>query len=307
MIRGENKTVPRERIPNSLGKSGRHLPKIQKTANCSVPDVPPGAHAVKMTDKTHKLPGRIGRDNGKEKEAVVSLKQFLSNISHDLRTPMNGVIGMIDLLQDTNLTPQQQEYMSMANKSALTLMSKINDMLDFFKIKSNKIALSMNCFSLRAMMIEIVESFGIRARRKNLELKSIAMPDVPDRIIGDSTVLRQILNNLLDNAVKFTDKGEAAISVGCIKRTFDEACLHFFISDTGTGIDEEHLEVIENEFTQGDGSITRRFGGMGLGLAIASHLVREMGGELHVRSAVGQGSIFHFKATFGLEQTVEIV
>lgn len=262
---------------------------------------------MEMTGRTHELPGRNGGDNGKEKEAVVSLRQFLSNISHELRSPMNGVIGMIDLLQDTSLTPQQHEYVSMASTSALTLMSRINDMLDFFKIKSNKIALNKNCFNLRAMLIEIVESFGIRARRKDLELKATAMPDVPDRIIGDPEVLRQILNNLLDNAVNFTEKGEAALSVGCIKLTFDEACLHFFVSDTGTGIDEGHLEVIENEFAQGDGSITRRFGGMGLGLAIASHLVREMGGELHVQSALGQGSIFHFKVGFGLEQGVELV
>ena len=272
MVKGEHQTVQRKKAPN----------------------------------RTHKSPGRKVRDNGKEKEAVVSLKQFLSNIGHDLRSPMNGIIGMIDLMQNTSLTPQQQEYMSMANKSASTLMSKINDMLDFFKIKSNRLALNKDCFSLRAVMIEIVESFGIRARRKNLELKSMAMPDVPDLIIGDQEVLRQILNNLMDNAVNFTEKGEATLSVGCIKRTFDEACLHFFVSDTGPGIEENHVEVIENEFAQGDGSVTRRFGGTGLGLAIASHLVRELGGEFHVQSARGQGSIFHFKVTFSLEQTMEI-
>jgi signal transduction histidine kinase len=260
MIKGERQTVQRKKAPN----------------------------------RTHKSPGRKVRDNGKEKEAVVSLKQFLSNIGHDLRTPMNGIIGMIDLMQNTSLTPQQQEYVSMANKSASTLMSKINDMLDFFKIKSNRLALNKD------------ESFGIRARRKNLELKSMAMPDVPDLIIGDQEVLRQILNNLMDNAVKFTERGEAAISVGCVKRTFDEASLHFFVSDTGPGMEENHIEVIENEFAQGDGSVTRRFGGTGLGLAIASHLVRELGGELHVQSARGQGSIFHFKVTFSLEQTMEI-
>jgi signal transduction histidine kinase len=258
-------------------------------------------------DLTKKSSRRNDGDKSKEKETVDSLKQFLTNISHDLRGPMNGIVGMIDLMQNTSLTPQQQEYVSMANKSAVTLMSKINDMLDFFKIKSNKLALNKDCFSLRALMIEIVESFGIRARRKNLVLKSAAMPDVPDVIIGDQEVLRQILNILMDNAVRFTDKGEAAITVGCLRRTFDEACLHFFISDTGVGIDEDQVEVIENEFARGDGSVTRRFGGMGLGLAIASHLVRETGGELHVQSALGQGSIFHFKINFGLEQTMDIV
>jgi signal transduction histidine kinase len=238
--------------------------------------------------------------NNMENEATVAKKQFLSNISHELRTPIHGIIGFIDLLQDTSLTEKQREYLNIISESASSLKSKIIDILELSDIKKQKPELTMTCFDLRAMLIEIVEGFAEMALLKNIELKSIAMPDVPDRITGDPLILRRALSILLDNAIKFTEKGEVALSVGRIEQAGDEVCLHFFVSDTGIGIRKDLLEIIEDEFVQGDGSVTRRFDGLGLGLAIASPLIKMMKGELQVQSVHEQGSIFHFRATFGI-------
>ncbi|MBO0614705.1 ATP-binding protein [Thiothrix fructosivorans] len=253
------------------------------------------------SQEMHALNATLQQESQEKIRALQQSKEksrFLANMSHEIRTPMNGVLGMLDILAKTPLDPQQQEYLHTAYSSSEILLDVINSVLDLSKIESGKLVLERIPFNLRKLTDDMVLLFSGSATKKHLTLNSHLPEDCHTWLYGDPIRLKQVLGNLLGNAVKFTSSGAVSLYVECLQEHVTQTQLRLLVADTGPGIPPAQLEVLFNAFSQADESTTRLYGGTGLGLTIAQELVQLMGGCIRVKSTQGHGSTFYFDLTF---------
>lgn len=331
---GESKVIGKTVELSALRKDGSEFPVELSLASWRTAKGVFVSGIIRDISERKQTEAELRKAKKAAEEASRAKSEFLANMSHEIRTPLNGIIGMIELALDTDLTPEQKEYLEMARISADSLFVLINDILDFSKIEAGKLELASVPFSLNKNITETVKTFAIKAQQKGLELIFYISPDVPDAVIGDPGRLRQILINLIGNAIKFTEKGEIILQVDKEWQKEKEVLLHFSVADSGIGIPKDKQEMIFESFTQIAEDTERKISGTGLGLAISSRLVRLMGGNIWVESPAecfpynkessskrgerarkppeadamdregrGPGTVFHFTATFQLQES----
>lgn len=289
-----------------ITKPGKTI-AVEGNITCSFKDGQPTSARGIFHDITGRklMETELHRAHDAALESARLKSEFLANMSHEIRTPMNGVIGMTELLMRTELSANQRASGEAILGSAESLLVIIDDILDFSKIEAGKLVFSSIDFSLRETLTEIVKMLAPRAYAKGLELVYHTSPEVPDALVGDPGRLRQIIINLVSNAIKFTERGEVVLRVEKTADESDEVFLHFSVADTGIGISPENQGLIFEPFVQADGSTVREYGGTGLGLTICSRLIEKMRGSIWIESRLGQGSVFNFSARFKVQQGVK--
>ncbi len=268
-------------------------------------------HSMELEEKVAERTAELRVAKEEAEAATEARSMFLANMSHEIRTPLNGIIGFTTLAERTELTAQQQSYLHKIQVSSNALLSLINDILDFSKIEAGKLDIEYTGFQLQALLEELADLFADRAAQKEIELLIARDADVPSALVGDPLRLRQVLINLLSNALKFTETGEILVQVQLMEQENEHTRLHFSVRDSGIGIPPNKLDTLFDSFTQADGSTTRKYGGTGLGLAICRQLTELMGGVIRAESEPGKGSTFHFELPFkrqapGNEKTYRI-